>query len=143
MRNPSAPTPEIEALEREAMRATQSGREADAVRHWSRILELYPTHVRALSALGQRAFQQGDMPNARAAFQRIVDADGTVAQQWIHLSIACRNLYDDKAADDAIQSALAIDPTFFTAAARVCFSTARSHFGQNCVPSFAQRSRRK
>lgn len=88
----------------------RSGRESDAVAHWSRILELHPTHVRALSAMGQRAFQRGDMPEARAAFRRIVDADGTIAQQWIQLAIACRNLYDDQAADEAIERALAIDP---------------------------------
>ena len=70
---------EIDALEATAMQAAQSGREADAVRHWSRILELDPNHLRALNALGQRAFRQGDMPDARAAFQRIVDADGTIA----------------------------------------------------------------
>src|SRR5215471_10852176 len=68
--------PEVEALEAEAMRAMQSGREAEAVRHWERILELRPSHVRALSALGQRAFQRGEMQAARAAFQRIADADG-------------------------------------------------------------------
>ena len=110
MRNLSPDTAEVEGLEREAMRALQSGREGDAIRHWNRILELQPAHVPALSALGQRAFQRGDMQGARAAFRRIVDADGTLAQQWIHLAIACRNLYDDKAADEAIQGALAIDP---------------------------------
>ena len=88
----------------------RSGRESDAIKHWSRILELHPTHVHALSAMGQRAFQRGDMPEARAAFRRIVDADGTIPQQWIQLAIACRNLYDDQAADEAIERALAIDP---------------------------------
>ena len=94
MHNLSHSSPEIDALEATAIHAAQSGREADAIRHWSRILELNPNHVRALSALGQRAFRQGEMPAARAAFQRIVDADGTIAQQWIHLAIACRNLHD-------------------------------------------------
>ena len=31
----------------------------------------------------------------------------------------------------------------FVIAAALCFSTGRSHFGQNCVPSFANRRRRK
>ena len=86
---------EIDALEATALQAAQSGRDADAVRHWNRILELDPKHLRALNALGQRAFRQGDMPAARAAFQRIVDADGTIPQQWIQLAVACRNLNDD------------------------------------------------
>jgi aspartyl/asparaginyl beta-hydroxylase (cupin superfamily)/cytochrome c-type biogenesis protein CcmH/NrfG len=110
MRNPSSATSEVEALEREAMRALQSGRESDAIRHWNRILELEPSHLPTLNALAGRAFQRGDMQGARAAFRRIVDADGTVAQQWIHLAIACRNLYDDQAADEAIERALAVDP---------------------------------
>ncbi len=88
----------------------RGGRESDAIKHWSRILELHPTHVHALSAMGQRAFQRGDMPEARATFRRIVDADGTIPQQWIQLAIVCRNLYDDEAADEAIERALAIDP---------------------------------
>ena len=106
----SHPSPEVDALEASALHAEQSGREADAVRHWSRILELNPTHVRALGALGQRAFRQGEMPAARAAFERIVDADGTIPQQWIHLAIACRNLNDDRAEEHAIQNALRINP---------------------------------
>jgi aspartyl/asparaginyl beta-hydroxylase (cupin superfamily)/Flp pilus assembly protein TadD len=110
MRIPSPANPEVDALEREAARALQSGREADAIRHWTRILELQPAHLPALNALAGRAFQRGDMQGARAAFRRIVDADGTVAQQWIHLAIACRNLHDDQAADEAIEGALAVDP---------------------------------
>ena len=110
MRNLPPPSAEVEALEAEAMRAAQSGRDADAARHWKRILELSPTHVRALSALGQQAFKRGEMQEARAAFRRIVDADGTVPQQWIQLAIACRTLNDDQAADMAIERALAIDP---------------------------------
>ena len=110
MRSLPLPSPEVEALEAEAIRAAQSGREADAARHWTRILELDPTHVRALNVLGQRAFRRGAMEEARACFRRIVDVDGTAAQQWIHLAVACRNVNDEQAADAAIEKALAIDP---------------------------------
>ena len=110
MQGLSHPSTEIESLEATALQAAQSGREADAVRHWNRILELSPNHLRALNALGQHAFRQGAMPAARAAFQRIVDADGTIAQQWVQLAVACRNLNDDIAEDQAIQNALRIDP---------------------------------
>ena len=110
MQGLSHPSTEIDALEATAMQAAQSGREADAVRHWNRILELDPNHLRALNALGQRAFRQGAMPAARAAFQRIVDADGTIAQQWVQLAVACRNLNDDIAEEQAIQNALRINP---------------------------------
>jgi hypothetical protein len=110
MQNPSYPSAEIGALEAAAVQSVQSGREADAVRHWSRILELDPNHLRALNALGQRAFRQRDLPAARAAFQRIVDNDGKIPQQWIQLAIACRDLGDEIAEEHAIQSALNIDP---------------------------------
>lgn len=110
MQGISSPSSEVGALETAALQAAQSGREAEAFRHWNRILELDPKHVRALNALGQRAFRQGDMPSARAAFQRLVAADGTIPQQWIQLAIACRNLNDDAGEDLAIQNALRINP---------------------------------
>jgi len=110
MQGITSPSGEIDALEAAALQAAQSGRDGDAVRHWNRILEIDPKHVRALSALGQRAFRQGDMYAARAAFQRIVSVDGTIPQQWIQLAVTCRNLKDDAAEDVAIQNALKINP---------------------------------
>jgi aspartyl/asparaginyl beta-hydroxylase (cupin superfamily)/cytochrome c-type biogenesis protein CcmH/NrfG len=110
MQNQPSATAEIESLEAAAMRAAQSGREQEAQRLWNRVLEIDPKHVRTLSALGQTAFRRGDMSGARAAFQRIADADGSDAQQWIHLAIACRNLKDEPAEQAAIQRALSIDP---------------------------------
>jgi aspartyl/asparaginyl beta-hydroxylase (cupin superfamily) len=102
--------PEINALEAQAFQAAQTGRDAEAQRLWARILELDPNHVRTLSFLGQRAFRAGDMPSARVAFQRIVDIDGSDPQQWIHLAIACRNLKDEPAEENAIRQALTRDP---------------------------------
>jgi aspartate beta-hydroxylase len=102
---------EIDALEAGAVRAAQMGQEEEATRLWNRILAIDPNHGRTLTALGQRAFRRGDMPSARAAFQRIVDGDGTDAQQWIHLALACRNLADEPAEEQAIQRALSLDPT--------------------------------
>jgi aspartyl/asparaginyl beta-hydroxylase (cupin superfamily) len=102
--------PEVDALEAKAMLAAQSGREAEAVRHWTRILELDPNHTRTLNALGQRAFRQGELPAAHAALQRIVEADGTVPQQWIQLAVTCRNLSDEAGEEHALQNALRINP---------------------------------
>ena len=110
MQNAQVDVAQINALEAEAFRAAQRGREREAVRLWARILEIDPTHVRTLATVGQRAFRQGDMESARAAFQRIVDADGSDAQQWIHLAIACRNLNDEPAHEAAIREALSRDP---------------------------------
>ncbi len=117
MQGISSPPGEIDALEAAALQAAQSGRDGDAVRHWNRILEIDPRHVRALGALGQRAFRQGDMYAARAAFQQIVGIDGTIPQQWIQLAIACRNLKDDACEDAAIRNALKINPRELVGAA--------------------------
>ena len=111
MQNFQERLPEIEALEAQAFRAAQAGREDEAERLWNRILELAPSHKRTLTALGQRAFRRGDMLSARAAFQRLVDTDGADPQQWIHLAITCRNLSDEPAEEAAIQRALSADPT--------------------------------
>ena len=111
MENIQERLPEVNALEAEAFRAVQAGREDDAFRLWNRILELDPGHSRTLTAIGQRSFRRGDMASARVAFQRLVDVDGSDAQQWIHLAIACRNLGDEPAEEAAIRHALETDPS--------------------------------
>ena len=111
MQNPQAAASEIARLEEAAFRAAQSGRDDEATRLWGRILAIDPNHMRTLTVLGQRAFRQGDTQSARIAFQRIVDLDGSDAQQWIHLALACRNLKDDQAEEKAIQRALSLEPT--------------------------------
>ena len=111
MQNVEAGSPEISALEVQAVRAAQSGREAEAVSLWGRILEIDPGHARTLTTLGLRAFHKGDLQEARAAFQRLVDANGTEPQQWINLALACRQLKDQPGEESAIQQALSLDPT--------------------------------
>jgi aspartate beta-hydroxylase len=111
MQNNQAQLQEIDALENAAARAAQMGREDEVIRLWGRILALDPNHTPTLAAMGQTAFRKGDMRSARTAFQRIVDLDGTDAQQWIHLAVACRGLNDGEAEEGAIQRALSLDPT--------------------------------
>ena len=111
MQNQQGAASEIAALEAAAFRATQSGQDDEATRLWGRILAIDPNHMRTLTVLGQRAFRQGDTQSARIAFQRIVDLDGSDAQQWIHLALACRNLNDEQAEEKAIQRALSLEPT--------------------------------
>ena len=101
---------EIGALEAQAARAVQAGREAEAAGFWGRILELDPMHERSLAALGQLAFRKGDLEAARAAFQRLVTASGKDPQPWLNLALACRGLRDEKGEEDALVGALAADP---------------------------------
>jgi aspartate beta-hydroxylase len=109
MQNAQAALQQVGALEAEAVRAAQSGRDDVAVSLWSRILEIDPSHVRTLTTLGQRAFRNGDFQSARAAFQRIVDAEGSDPEQWINLALASRQLKDEATEERAIQRALTLD----------------------------------
>ena len=110
MHHPDPRLQEINALEAEALRAARSGQDEEANRLWGRILQIDSTHARTLTALGQRAFAKGDMQSARAAFQRLVDADGCDPQQWISLALICQNLRDEPGEENAIQRALAVNP---------------------------------
>jgi len=111
MQNVQDQLPEINALEAQAFRSAQAGREEEAVNLWNRILELNPSHLRTLMALGQRAFRNGDMVSARASFQRLVEVDGSDPQQWIQLAIVARNLNDEPAEEAALQRAMSADPS--------------------------------
>ena len=111
MPNPDPKHQEINALEAEAVRALRAGRDDEANRLWGRILQIDSSHARTLTALGQRAFRGGDVQSARAAFQRLVDADGSDPQQWINLALACQSMRDEAGEESAIKRALALNPT--------------------------------
>jgi aspartate beta-hydroxylase len=102
---------EINTLEAQASRAMQAGLQDEALRYWGRILALDPNHGRTLTSMGHHAFRKGDFKSARAAFQRVADADGGASQQWINLALACRSLADERAEEAALRRALEIDPS--------------------------------
>ena len=101
----------ILALENEAAKAAQSGRDQDALKFWGRVLEIDPNHARTLTAIGQHAFKNGDAQSARVAFQRVVDTNGRDPQQWVNLALACQRLKDEAGEEAAIKSALTVDPS--------------------------------
>lgn len=111
MQNNQAAAQEINALDAEAARALQAGKEQDALRLWARILALDPNHARTLSVIGLHAFRKGDMPSARVAFQRAVDTDGHECQQWVNLALACQGQNDEAGEEQAIKCALTVDPS--------------------------------
>ena len=110
MQRPQPQLQEVIALEGEAVRAAQAGRDAEATSLWKRILEIDPRHVRALTAMGHRAFRKGDLKTARESFERLVEADGSDPQQWVNLALACQNLKDEAGEEEALQRALQADP---------------------------------
>lgn len=100
---------EVRALEAQAAHASQAGRHEEAVRLWSRILDLQPEHARALDVLGQVAFRRGDLAKARVLLERLVRADGREPQQWVNLAVACQGLKDEAGEEAAIRQALSVD----------------------------------
>lgn len=110
MRNTQPAGNEIVALEAEAVRALQAGREQEALSAWARILAINPNHGATLTAIGQHAFRKGNLDSARTAFQRVVDTDGSDPQQWISLALVYQNLKDEQGEERAIARALSVDP---------------------------------
>jgi aspartyl/asparaginyl beta-hydroxylase (cupin superfamily) len=111
MQNGGPALSEINALEAQAARAAQSGRDSEAFSLWTRILQIDPNHARTLTALGLRAMRMADFRGARAAFQRLAESNGAEPQQWVNLALACRQLKDEAGEESAIQRALSLDPT--------------------------------
>ena len=110
MQNKQSAANEIDALEAQAARALQAGREQEALACWGRILAIDPNRARTLSDVGLHAFRKGELQSARAAFQRVVDTDGGDPQHWVNLAMACQGLKDEQAEEQAIKGALTIDP---------------------------------
>ncbi|MDH5265318.1 MAG: aspartyl/asparaginyl beta-hydroxylase domain-containing protein [Betaproteobacteria bacterium] len=110
MQNSPSRSQEIAALEAQAARAVQAGRESEASSAWERIVALDPGHLPAWRAIGQRAYRLGDMQGARAAVRRVAEADGADPQQWVSVALACKGLKDEAGEQEAIQRALKIDP---------------------------------
>src|SRR5688500_16329723 len=106
----AADAAQVGALEAEAQRAVQAGRDEEAARHWMSILEVEPAHSRALMALGQRAFRRGDLEVARGYYERLVAADGAGPQQWVNLAVICQGLGDEAGEERALREALTRDP---------------------------------
>ena len=106
MRNTQSAADEIVALEANAVRALQAGREQEALTAWARILAINPNHGPTLTAIGQHAFRKGNLDAARTAFQRVVDTDGSDPQQWISLALVYQNIKDEQGEETAIARAL-------------------------------------
>jgi aspartyl/asparaginyl beta-hydroxylase (cupin superfamily) len=97
-------------LEDRAVRAMQSGRLQEAQQAWQQLLRLDPGHPRALDALGDQAFRRGDLALARDCYEKLVRVDGRDTQQWVNLAIIRQRLGDEGGEEEALRSALSVDP---------------------------------
>jgi aspartyl/asparaginyl beta-hydroxylase (cupin superfamily) len=101
------------------MRARQSGRMAEARRHFEAVLALDATQPIARNVLGLDALAGGD-PNAAA--DHLIQAcrgDPQAAELWLNLSTARRALDDSEAERASLERALSIDQRFLPALIRL------------------------
>ena len=101
---------QVVQIEGRALQAMRAGRLQEALEAWKRVLELNPSHPRALDAVGDHAFRRGDLPVALDCYEKLVAVDGRDSQQWINLAIVRQRLGDDRGEEEALRSALSVDP---------------------------------
>ncbi len=86
---------------------------AQARRAYEKVLELEPDHGPALAALGRLLHDAGQLEPAVVHYRRAIEASGgddpTTAY---NLGLALEDLERDRAAADAYNAALTVDPTF-------------------------------
>jgi aspartyl/asparaginyl beta-hydroxylase (cupin superfamily) len=61
--------------------------------------------------MSQHAFRTGDLAGAHAALMRLVALPGCGVQPWINLAVVCQGQGDDAGEEQAIRSALMLDPS--------------------------------
>jgi aspartate beta-hydroxylase len=101
---------ELVALSVEAARLADAGKSSEAINKWMNILKVEPNHLPTLVSLGKQLYRLNDFAGSKAAFERIVQLDASDAQHFIGIALACRGLNDPEAEENAISSALTVDP---------------------------------
>jgi aspartyl/asparaginyl beta-hydroxylase (cupin superfamily) len=98
-----------------AMRARQSGRSADARRHFEAVLVADPTQPVARNVLGLDALSANRAEEAAAHFEQACRGDPNSAELWLNLATARAALDEDDAAEAALHRALDVDQRFLPA----------------------------
>jgi aspartyl/asparaginyl beta-hydroxylase (cupin superfamily) len=110
MRQDTPGPAEVRRLQERAVGAMRAGRAQEALQSWKRVLELDAGHAQALDAVGDHAFRTGDLALARDCYERLVGVDGRDTQQWVNLAIVRQRLGDEAGEEEALRSALTVDP---------------------------------
>lgn len=105
----------IRELVEQAQSAARSGRGADALIAWQRVLDSSPNHPQALSQLALAALRKGNSSLALDMLRRAADGAPKDPTVRLSLAIAMRAVKDDAGELAALDSALAIDPYFYLA----------------------------
>ena len=105
----------LETQLNEGLRARQSGRAADARRHFEAALALNPDQPLARNMLGLDALANGDAAAAAAHFERACLGDPEAPELCINLALARSRTGDREGERAALEQALAIDQRFLPA----------------------------
>jgi aspartyl/asparaginyl beta-hydroxylase (cupin superfamily) len=101
------------------MRARQSGRRAEACRHFEAVLALDPTHAAARNVLGLDALALGDLRAAADHLEQACRGDPNAPELWVNLASALGALEETEAEHKALKRALALDQRFLPALIRL------------------------
>lgn len=102
----------------EAAAAQRDGNAVRAQTLYLDVLKLAPNHAGALNSLGVIALNGGDNRRAVEWHTRAAEADPDAPVLWVNLARAWRAIPDDFEERKALDKALSIDPTTFTALVR-------------------------
>ena len=108
----------IPSLLAEAAGAQRDGNPARAKTLYAEVLKIMPKHPGALNSLGVLTLNEGDTARAIDFHGRATIADPHAPVLWVNLARAHRAAHDDFEERKALDKALSIDPTTFTAIVR-------------------------
>jgi aspartyl/asparaginyl beta-hydroxylase (cupin superfamily) len=108
----------VPSLLAEAAAAQRDGNAARAQALYLDVLKIAPTHAGALNSLGVLALNAGDTARAIEFHTRAAAADPHAPVLWVNLARAHRAAENDFEERKALDKALSIDPTTFTALVR-------------------------
>ncbi len=102
----------VDQMAAAAERAVQQGNFVEAERLWTGVLQLAPTHPRALYSLGMHAFQRADFKRSRELLEKSRSFEPGFLPTLNALSVVHNRLGNAEAEIEAIDAALAVEPYF-------------------------------
>jgi Flp pilus assembly protein TadD len=112
---PLAGSDQPETLNALGVAFADSGRGADAVRVFDRVLGLDPENVEAYGNLGIVRLRGDDLPGAREAFRKALAIDPRFPRAWNGLGVVLARLGQEREAIDSWSKAVALDPKLYDA----------------------------
>jgi len=113
--SPLAESEQPDTLNALGVALADSGRGADAIRLFDRVLALDPENVEAYGNLGIVRLRGNDAAGARDFFRKALAIDPRFPRAWNGLGVALARLADERAAIDCWEKAVALDPKLYDA----------------------------